>query len=103
MWSYLGLGVVTVVTLWIITPNAMLRGRRGKSNKSFLIIGGCHGLGAECARLLIAQGHSVVVTSRSDCHVEGSVGALICDVKEYQQVEGALEKASQLLGERLMW
>lgn len=62
-----------------------------------LVTGGNRGIGEAIARRLLADGHTVVVTSRSGDPVEG-LQVVPCEITDGDSVEAAFAAAKQILG-----
>ncbi|SNC59669.1 3-oxoacyl-[acyl-carrier protein] reductase [Kytococcus aerolatus] len=67
------------------------------SSRRVLVTGGNRGIGLAVARHLVAEGHEVVVTSRSGEAPEG-LRAVACDVTDSASVDAAVKQAGELLG-----
>ncbi len=74
------------------------------TGKAALVTGGSRGIGFAIAHALVAEGANVVITGRNDAHLSaarpeleragpGAVEALRADVRNYEEVGGAIDAA----------
>jgi NAD(P)-dependent dehydrogenase (short-subunit alcohol dehydrogenase family) len=73
------------------------------ANKTVVVTGGGKGIGAEIARVFYAEGHHVVIGSRSDSGLAAELGSRAAfyqvDVRQPQELRGLMKNAVETTGQ----